>query len=327
MKIIYLLLLFGIAYSSTNPDCAFDIYYNIEYTLLQYFDKKFTYYPFRLPVNANDKMDIEIKIPHNANHDFSLKVYEYNSKPSDYEILYHTGGTPKYAYQNHYINGKYTVYNYTYQVSPNAVQGSYFSIDITIPNYAYTEIYLTVNLAKYKYSNIKDLSFLTAYTIDTSIFGDGKIPRDYEIYIRLSSLSEDKMQIQLETHDVIYKDYAFYVDVCQFTQKPDESQVYYPYKANNCKNHLSNVATEKNKYYYDFQTEKNINYISIRIINNLFDLNYLNIYIHTEKGLQAYIIAIIVVAPILLIGGIIGGCYGKRRHDVGDVYDSGPIKV
>ena len=67
MKIIYLLLIFGIIYSSTNPpDQVVDIYYNDEYNLSKDLNRQFTYYPFRLPVIVGDKMDIEIKVPNNA---------------------------------------------------------------------------------------------------------------------------------------------------------------------------------------------------------------------------------------------------------------------
>ncbi len=159
-------------------------------------------------------------------------------------------------------------------------------------------------MSKYKYSNIKELSFLTNYEIDTSIFGDRKIPYEYQIYIRMSSLSEDQMQIQLTTHEAYDKYSAFEVDVCQYNIFPDESQVYYGHGAVNCQP-VTNTATEISKYYYDFQTEPNIKYLSIRIINKVSDLNYLFIYIYTEKGMQSYILALIICAPIIIIAAII----------------------
>ena len=328
MKLVYLLLIFGIIYSKTVPNYVFDIYYNVEYKLSQDLYREFTYYPFRLPVVANDKMDVEIKIPNNLIHDFQFAVYEYNYYPNDNEVLSHYQGVSRSILAHGYrTRGQYTIYYYTFQVRANAIAGSYFSIDVILPNYAYTELYFRIDLTKYKYSNIKDIEFLTDYTIDTDIFTDKKIPYLYQIYMRLSSLSEDKMQIQLKTREVVFKNYAFVVDVCQFTSKPSEKEVYYPSKSLVCTNQLNNVATEKYKYYYDFQTEKGISHITIRIINYISDLNYLDIYIYTEKGMKAYIIAIIVLAPILLIGGICGGIYGKRRHDGGGSYSSGPIKI
>ena len=307
MKIIYLLLIFGIIYSSTNPpDQVVDIYYNVEYSLSKDLSKQFTYYPFRLPVIANDKMDIEIKVPNDAAHNFYLEVYEYNYLPNDYQVYNHVNGVSmgRNLASSFYYEGDYTVYYYTFQVSQNAIKGSYFSIYVTVPNYDYSYLYFRVNLSKYKYSNIKELSFLTNYEIDTSIFGDRKIPYEYQIYIRMSSLSEDQMQIQLTTHEAYDKYSAFIVNVCQYNIFPDESQVYYGHGAVNCQP-VTNTATEISKYYYDFQTEPNIKYLSIRIINKVSDLNYLFIYIYTEKGMQAAILALIICAPIIIVAAII----------------------
>ena len=81
-------------------------------------------------------------------------------------------------------------------------------------------------------------------------------------------------------------------------------QVYYGLGAVNCQT-LTNTATQTSKYYYDFQTQANIQYLSIRIINNISDLNYLFIYIYTEKGMQAAILALIICAPIIIVAAII----------------------
>jgi hypothetical protein len=251
-------------------------------------------------------MDIEIKVPNNAVHDFYLEVYEYNYKPNDTQIYEHMKGNylGKFLASSFYYEGDFTVYYYTFQVSQNAIKGSYFSIYVTVPNYDYSYLYFRVNLSKYKYSNIKELSFLTNYEIDTSIFGDRKIPYEYQIYIRMSSLSEDQMQIQLTTHEAYDKYSAFIVNVCQYNIFPDESQVYYGHGAVNCQP-VTNTATQISKYYYDFQTEPNIKYLSIRIINKVSDLNYLFIYIYTEKGMHGVILALLIIAPIIIVGAII----------------------
>ena len=331
MKIIYLLLIFGIIYSSTNPpDQVVDIYYNVEYSLSKDLSKQFTYYPFRLPVIANDKMDIEIKVPNDAAHNFYLEVYEYNYLPNDYQVYNHVNGVSmgRNLASSFYYEGDYTVYYYTFQVSQNAIKGSYFSIYVTVPNYDYSYLYFRVNLSKYKYSNIKDINFLTNYTIDTSIFGDRKIPYKYQIYLRLPFMSEDQMQIQLTTHEVHEKDSAFEVDVCQYDTRPVESQVYYIGRDNNCKNNLKryyeNTSPYATKYYYDFQTERNVQYLSIRIINYISDLNYLFIYIYTEKGRQEAILVLIILTPIIIIGAIIGYLLrrcGLCRHSYGPGYE------
>ena len=119
----------------------------------------------------------------------------------------------------------------------------------------------------------------------------------------MSSLSEDEMQIQLTTHEAYDKYSAFEVDVCQYNILPDESQVYYGLGAVNCQT-IENTAEQKNKYYYDFQTQANIQYLSIRIINNISDLNYLFNYIYTEKGMETTYLVIMICSIVLIIFGI-----------------------
>ena len=129
MKIIYLLLIFLIIYSLTNsPDKVEDIYYNVEYDLTQNLKKQSSYYLFRLPVKAGDKMDIEIKIPNSVSNNFLLEVYEYNYKPNDTQIYEHVKGNylGKFLASSFYYEGDLTVYYYTFQVSQNAIKGSFF---------------------------------------------------------------------------------------------------------------------------------------------------------------------------------------------------------
>ena len=327
MKVIYVFAILGLIYSSTiAPTKVFDIYYNVEYSLSKDLQSQFTYYPFRLPVIAGDKMDIEIKVPNSVNHDFYLEVYEYFYKPTDEQVYNHENGVSKgkIAPTSYYYEGQSTVFYNTFKVSEEALPGAYFSIYVTIPNYYYTYLYLRINLSKYKYSNIKDINFLTNYTIDTSIFGDRKIPYKYQIYLRLPFMSEDQMQIQLTTHEAYEKDTAFKVDVCQYDTRPVESQVYYIDRDINCKNNLKNTSPYATEYYYDFQTERNVQYLSIRIINYISDLNYLFIYIYTEKGRQEAILVLIILTPIIIIGAIIGYLLrrcGLCRHSYGPGYE------
>ena len=327
MKVIYVFAFLGIIYSSTiAPTTVFDIYYNVEYSLSQDLQSQFTYYPFKLPVKPGDKMDIEIKIPNFANHDFYLEVYEYNFEPTNDQVYKRINGVSKgkIAPTSYYYEGQSTVFYNTFKVSETALPGSYFLIYVTIPNYSYTYLYLRINLSKYKYSNIKDINFLTNYTIDTSIFGDRKIPYKYQIYLRLPFMSEDQMQIQLTTHEAYEKDSSFEVDVCQYDTRPVESQVYYIGRDINCKNNLKNTSPYATKYYYDFQTERNVQYLSIRIINYISDLNYLFIYIYTEKGRQEAILVLIILTPIIIIGAIIGYLLrrcGLCRHSYGPGYE------
>lgn len=301
MKILFLILAFGFISCRTDPTEVYDMYYNYEYSLTQKYDL-YNYYVFRLPVNEGDKMDMEFKIPLDASHNFHFEVYWYNSRPDDNTALNHIGGTlvnllPKQP--DPYLEDGYQVYPYTFQ-SP--LGSTFFSIKVTLPMFTYSYIIFRINLLKYKYSNIKDLEFNQEYTLDTSIFGDKKIPKDYEIYIRVPAFGEDVMEVQLTTHEAYDKSAAFAVEVCQYKYKPTQQQVYYPDTA--CSKPLENTSTENKQYVYPFTTEKEITFLSIRIKNKLSDLRYLYMYIYSEKGLTAAIIAVIVIACVVFVGGI-----------------------
>ena len=154
------------------------------------------------------------------------------------------------------------------------------------------------------------------YEIDTSIFEDRKIPYGYQSYIRVSPIRDEQIQIRLTTHEDYDKNSSFVVDVCEYNNFPDESQVYYGLGAVNCQTINNNTAEEKNEYYYDFQRQKNITHLSIRIINNISDLNYLSIYIYADRGEKVgflisvilLVFSVIFVVTLLILNrcGIIG---------------------
>ena len=308
MKIAYLLLILGYIYCiDTSKIEVFDSYYNVEYDLTQNLKKQSSYYLFRLPFKAGDKMDIEIKIPNSVSNNFLLEVYEYNYKPNDTQIYDHQNGINQSQISSNISNYEKnsTIYSYTFQVSSNTKNDSYFSINLTIPNYDYTYLYIKINSSKYKYSNIIDLNFSTEYNLNKTLFGDNFIPYGYQIYIRLSNLNEDKLQIQLKTKNTYDKNNAFKVGVCQYKSKPYESEIYYENAAINCKDSLDNISEEDKYYYYYFQTEKDISYISIKIINYISDLDAVSIYIYAEKELPAAIYIMVIVTPILVVGSLI----------------------
>ena len=284
MKIAYLLLIFGYIYCiDTSKIEVFDIFYNVEYDLTQNLKKHSSYYLFMLPIKAGDKMDIEIKVPNSVSNNFLLEVYEYNYKPNDSQIYDHQNCFPQNQISSNVSNYETnsTVYLYTFQASFTNKKDSYFSINLTIPNYDYNYLYFKINSSKYKYSNIIDLNFSTEYNLNKTLFGDNFIPDGYQIYIRLSNLNENKFQIQLKTNNPYDKNNAFKVGICQYNSKPSESQVYYGNGAVNCKNSLDNISEEDKYYNYNFQTEKNISYISIKIINYISDSEGLELYWQT----------------------------------------------
>ena len=329
MKVICLLLILGfISCRTEKPESVYNIWYNTEYSLSKQFIGDWSkYYVFRLEVHRGDEMDLEFKID-NSDFDqqFTFSIYYFYTEPSDDQILKRQGYLmfDGLSERETYQEGKYTVYPYYLKVLDlTGYKYYYLAIEIFPPVFSYHDVIFRINLFKYKYCNIKELSFNTNYTIDTSIFryNGGIIPRNYQIFIRLSALDEDEMEIQLTTHEAYDKDNFFKVDVCQYEDRPDETQVYYGNKAANCDTSLKNIAgsDQPKEYRYPFTTESGINYLSISIINQLSSLGYLDIYIYSEKGMAAAIIALIVILPVLAIGAIVtfvlrkfGYCGGKN---------------
>ena len=306
MKAIYLLLVFGIITCSSVPGQVFDIWYNYEYTLTQDLTSyDYTYYPFRIPVNYEGTMDFEIKIPKTEYQKFVIYVHEWYKVPDIYDITSAHGTSKKVVGSGDYEEGDYWVYSYAFLASANAI---YFSIEVEIPNrLGFTYMVVRVNLSKYHYSNIKDLTFNTDYKIDTSIFtaNNFRIPHLYQIYIRIKVFDDDEMEIQLTTHQAYDKYNAFKVDVCQYVDEPTQQQVYYGNNAARTNTSLENTSEEGGKYYYPFTTDKGIRFLSICITNQIGDLDYLFIYIYSKKGLAVAIIVVIVLVAVGLVGGAI----------------------
>ena len=306
MKTIFLLLVFGFISCSTVPNVVFDLWYNYEYTLTQ--DLKnydFSYYAFRIPINYIGKMDFEVKIPETEPQEFNIYVKQWAKEPTIYDINNSRDGISPLSDFATYKEGKYNVYSYAFEALPGAI---YFSIEVYIPNRGqYTYMLVRVNLSKYHYSNIKDLTFNTDYPIDTSIFtaNNKKIPPGYQIYIRIGVFDNDEMEIQLTTHAAYDKNTAFKVDVCQYVNKPTQDQVYYGNNAAKTMTSLENTSEENEKYYYPFTTDAGIRYLSICITNNLNNLDYLFIYIYSATGMAVALIVTIVVVAVALVAGII----------------------
>ena len=88
---IYLVLLIGIVLTSTDADSKFyDIVYNKEYEVDisqfgQYLPANFHYY-FRLSVEEDDKMQIQLKVFRNAVIKFNVDVCGFQTFPNTYAV-------------------------------------------------------------------------------------------------------------------------------------------------------------------------------------------------------------------------------------------------
>lgn len=305
MKIILFCLLLGIITSASLP--IVDVWFNYDYSLQKDFSSSYTEYFFRATVLPGEKMDIELRMTKSEYHSnyFSVLVLDYYNYPSD-DLIYGKTGYNYYEkpLSDHYDQDNYRVLFFTY-TSRNSYLGIVVSFQQDWIQFSY--LLFRVDITKYKYSNIKELDYNTYYTYDTSIFNPPVIPKGYQIYIRIAVHQDDKMEIQLETKATYDAKNAFKVDVCQYSSKPVEKQVYYGTGALKCNTGLSNESTESMRYIYPFTTELDASWLSISIINQIQDrdLTWLNMYIYSEKGMAIAILCLIIILPILIVGAIV----------------------
>ena len=277
MKVFYLISLLGLIACSTIYPKVVDIWYNYEYQLLRDYSSAYNDYAFRIPVYPGDKMDVEIKLAKGDNNNFVLYFYGFAYAPSDQEI-FNYGGTPlSISSQYYYYEGSYIIYAFTIQAPAGC---TYFGIHLTSPSYyAYSYLTFRVDVARYKYSAVYDLSTSHALTVDTSVFGDGYIPVAYSIFLKSSVKPAQNYAIQLNTKYNYDRYHAFQVDVCEFYNKPTDAQVYYGTGAKRCLNTLVNYSYDANYYLYYFTPDRDVYYVSVRIINNCQNLDYLKLYV------------------------------------------------
>ena len=312
MKIVLFAFLIGIIATSTSPTVV-PVWFNYDYSLQKDYSLHYSEYYFRAKVEPKKKMDIELRMNENEfqSNYFTIYVLDYGFDPTDEQITGRSGtSVQRYLTGRTYTQGIYKVIAFAYTTAeyidtPYNYLGIIVSYQQTSTWQTFSYLYFRVDVTKYYYSNIKDLDYNTYYPYDTSIFNDGYIPYLYQIYIRIAVHPEDKMEIQLETKATYDKANAFKVDVCQFKNKPSESDVFYGKPG--CKLGLANESTESNKYIYPFTTDSEINWLSISIINQISDrkLTYLNMYIYSEKGMAIAILCLIIILPILIVGAIV----------------------
>lgn len=322
MKAIIFILILGIVLNASTP--VYDIYYNLDYNLQQNLQTE-TNFLFRTPTNRGDKMDFVFTFPKSYvdTFNFFLSVCQCTKWPSNEEMREMTFNDATYCYKftrytDYYDDDNYHYYYFTYPINGYTYDNAkYLAISVYYRDYKpYSYLYFKIDAATYKYSNIKELEYNQNYHIDTSIFRrTHKIPANYQIYIRIKVNSNDEMEIRLTTNEYLRYDNLFTVDIGQFQSEPSDSDVYYAYNADVWKHPNVIQTTDKNLYKFPFTTEDKIKFLTIRIINSM-ELNELGIYIYSEIGMAAAIIAVIVIVPLLVIGGIVGfflkkcGCIG-----------------
>lgn len=164
-------------------------------------------------------MDIELKLKKSEfiNHNyFRVLVMSFNEYPTD-NCIYYRQYYQEMIYPNsrYYAIGDYIVIAFYYQTNYNYL-GIIINFQQAFQSFSY--INFRVDVTKYYYSDIKDLTFNTNYTVDTSMFSPPILPFGYQNFIRIHNESVDEMEIQLTTHDS-YKNDSFKVDVCEYKEK------------------------------------------------------------------------------------------------------------
>lgn len=277
MKVFYLLSLLGLISCTTVYPKVIDIWYNYEYQLSRDYSSAYNDYAFRIPVYPGDKMDVEIKLAKGDNNYFTLYFYGFAYTPSDQEIFNYAGTPLAISSQYYYYEGNYIIYAFTIQAPAGC---NCFGIHLTSSSYyAYSYLTFRVDVARYKYSAVYDLSSTNTLNVDTGIFGDGYIPVAYSIFIKTKVSPGQNMAIQLNTKYDYDRYHAFQVDACLFYNQPTDSQVYYGQGAKRCFNTLVNYSYDKNYYLYYFTADRDTYWATVRIINNCQKLDFLNLYV------------------------------------------------
>ena len=279
MKVFYLLSLLGLISCATYMPKVVDIWYNYEYKLSNDYSGAFNDYSFRLPVIPGDRMEVEIKVPKGDKSNFYLYFKGFPNKPSDQEIFNYGGRSISNSGLIRYDQGDYTVFPVTLQVPTGC---NYIGIHVTYPVYLpYSDVIFKINVAKYGYSDVHDLSSTKFWTVDRSIFENRLIPVNYKIFIKSSVKPNEKISIQLYTKYAYNKDLAFQVNVYEFSNEPTDAQIYYTYGSKRTLSSLPNNSNDPFSYLYDFTADKDIKYFAVKITTTeeCKGLSYLNVFV------------------------------------------------
>ena len=124
MKVFYLLVLIGCVLNLTDYDSwgykLYDIYYNTKYEVdtLQfkegYLPANFQYY-FRLQVEEDDKMQIQLTVIKRAITKFDVRVCAYQTKPDDNYIYSGHNGCVFLDTKLDHSDGNYDVYLFDFE--------------------------------------------------------------------------------------------------------------------------------------------------------------------------------------------------------------------
>ena len=176
-----------------------------------------------------------------------------------------------------------------------------------------------------------DIEYNKKYIVDITKYSWGYLPENHRYYFRVAVNENDKMQVECRVlRNAIV---SFDIDICPFSYWPSNYEVWNAREyATNCAalDGTKSYETNYDIYKYPFQTLSGHKYLSIYLLNRKA-LHYLDVYVYSEKGLAAGIIAVIVIVPTVVVIGIIYaicqkmGCIRKDDHFSSDDINVSPV--
>ena len=174
--------------------------------------------------------------------------------------------------------------------------------------------HLVIALLFLNFSFIKDSSL---YYYKLELLQEFQLPTYFSTkasyYFVAEAISQDSMYIRYKTNKYEPGTFTilpvgFSVQICGYKDCPDETQAK---SRGNCVNSNTPDITYDDIYQYHkftFKTLEDVNWLSFvtRMQKLSYNLNYLTVYVFSEKAMEAWLLAIIIVAPILLIGAVVG---------------------
>lgn len=159
-----------------------------------------------------------------------------------------------------------------------------------------------------------DISYDTKYTVDVNQFPEKYLPANFLYYFRLSVIEDDKMQIQLTVLKRAIIQFDVRVCAYNYGKAPTDQQIYDGHSGCVFLTPKSDKTSGSyDVYLYDFETQVGVDYLGV-LVRNYQALDFLEVYIYSEKGSIVLIILLAVFLPCIIIAALV--IYFLRRCGV-----------
>ena len=148
-----------------------------------------------------------------------------------------------------------------------------------------------------------DISFNNEYFVDVTQFAEKFLPGGHSYYFRMPCMADDKLEVQLKVYHTAQT--KFKVDVCVYNFQPTDYEVLNGgnYCGNELKHSFSSGSTY-DEYIYPFETGENVKYLAIHVYNH-YPLDFLSVYIYSQKGMGLAVLLLIILLPIIIVGAVV----------------------